>query len=107
MRIEIEIPYLFECDYNKDKFNDFFSMVLSDIHNGVLCGRYEEEIAEMFIKSFAESRIAYDVEAVVTELEKTKNECEPMYGGRSCGKEAKAIYAMALSYAISIVRGKE
>ena len=69
-----------------------------------------------FSKSYDESAIvhfvdnqptAYDVEAKVAELEKTKNECEPMYGGRSCGKEAKAIYAMALSYAISIVRGKE
>lgn len=95
MRIEIEIPYLFECDYNKDKFNDFFSRVLSDIHNGVLCGRYEEEIAEMFIKSFAESRVAYDVEAKVAELEKERKKCW-------CANEIRV-----MRKAISIVRGKE
>lgn len=65
---------------------------------------YDESVIVRFVEN---QPTAYDVEAKVAELEKTKNECEPMYGGRSCGKEAKAIYAMALSYAISIVRGKE
>lgn len=77
------------------------SSVVDGIQYG--CASRQNEIID-YIK---EQPTAYDVEAVVAELEKTKNECEPMYGGRSCGKEAKAIYAMALSYAISIVRGKE
>ena len=108
MRIEIEIPKEFEGDYNANKFKDFFGRVIADAtYNDGVCGLYELETAVMLQKAFAESKVAYNVEAKVAELEKTKNECEPMYGGRSCGKEAKAIYAMALSYAISIVRGKE
>lgn len=108
MRIEIEIPKEFECDYNVDKFKDFFGRIIAEIiYSDVCCGNYELETAQMLKKAFVESKVAYDVEAKVAELEKTKNECEPMYGGRSCGKEAKAIYAMALSYAIEIVRGKE
>ena len=70
MRIEIEIPKEFEPDYVEDKFKDFFSRVLSDIKTGDLCGRYEREIVEMFINAFEESKLAYDVEAKVTELEK-------------------------------------
>ena len=105
MRIEIEIPYLFECDYNKDKFNDFFSRVLSDIHNGVLCGRYEEEIAEMFINALAESKLAYDVEAKVAELEIEKETANRTF----CTFEQKVDLGrvFGLEKAISIVRGKE
>ena len=69
MRIEIEIPKEFECDYDVDKFKDFFSRVLHDIKSGLLCGKWEEEIVEMFIKAFEESKVAYDVEAKVAELE--------------------------------------
>ena len=59
-----------------------------------MCGRYEVETAEMFRKAFAESKIAYDVEAVVAELEKESFE-------DSCGR------AILLSDAEMIVRGKE
>lgn len=70
MRIEIEIPKEFESDYNGDLFKDFFSRVLCDIKEGrCLCGSYEIETAEMFLKAFDESKKAYDVEAVVAELE--------------------------------------
>lgn len=69
MKIEIEIPKEFESDYKRDKFKDFFSRVLCDIENGVLCGNYEKEIAEMFIKAFDESKPAYDVDGVVAELD--------------------------------------
>lgn len=72
MRIEIEIPKEFELDYVEDKFKDFFSRVLADIKTGDLCGRYEREITEMFMKAFAESKVAYSVEAVVAELMKLR-----------------------------------
>lgn len=57
MKIELEIPEMFECDYHSDKFKDFFSRVLCDIKDGTLCGNYEKETAEMFLKAFAESKI--------------------------------------------------
>lgn len=71
MRIEIEIPKEFGFDYVADKFKDFFSRVLCDMRSGVLCGNYEKETAEMFIKAFAESKPAYDVENVVEQIKKS------------------------------------
>ena len=68
MRIEIEIPKEFEGDYNADKFNDFFSRVLCDIKNGVLCGRYERETVLMLRTAFYTSKPAYDMEAVVEQI---------------------------------------
>lgn len=73
MRIEIEIPVEFESDYRGDKFKDFFSRVLCDIKDGTLCGNYEKETVEMFIKAFDESKTAYDVDKVVEELESAEN----------------------------------
>lgn len=71
MRIEIEIPKEFENDYTGDRFKDFFARVLCDItRKGVMCGKYEKETAEMFIKAFDESKTAYDVEKVVEEINK-------------------------------------
>ena len=56
MKIEIEIPKEFEGDYNFDKFEDFFMRVMADIDwNGNLCGNYEKETAEMFVKAFQNS----------------------------------------------------
>lgn len=69
MRIEIEIPKEFERDYTRDTFKDFFSRVLCDIDNMGMCGKYEEEITKMFIKAFDESKLAYDIDKVVEELE--------------------------------------
>ena len=74
MRIEIEIPKEFEGDYIKDKFDEFFGRVLCDIKDGTMCGKYENETARMLITAFAESKVAYDVEAMVAELEKLKDE---------------------------------
>lgn len=74
MKIEIEIPKEFEKDYKGDTFKDFFSRVLCDIDNKGMCGNYEKEIAEMFIKAFDESKQAYNIDKVVEELE--GQECE-------------------------------
>lgn len=72
MKLIIDIPKEFETDYNGDKFKDFFSRVLCDIDKGVLCGNYEKEIAEMFLKAFDESvSMANIVEKL--EEEKCKN----------------------------------
>ena len=55
MKLIIDIPTEFEIDYKGDKFKDFFSRVLCDIEKGVMCGNYEKETAEMFLKAFDES----------------------------------------------------
>lgn len=57
MKLTIDIPQEFEIDFIRDKFKDFFSRVITDIYNNDsgLCGQYEREIAEMFIKAFNEA----------------------------------------------------
>ena len=96
MRIEIEIPKEFEGDYDADRFKNFFNRVLTDIifFDG-LCGNYEKETAEMLQKAFVKSKVAYDVEAVVAELEAfaRENDREPNAG--------------FIDMCIEIVRGKE
>lgn len=56
MKVVIDIPKDFTGDYIVDKFKDFFSRVIADIddYKG-MCGRYEKEIAEMFLKAFDDS----------------------------------------------------
>lgn len=55
MEIKINIPNNFTDDYIGDKFKDFFSRVIADIDCKGMCGRYEKEIAEMFLKAFDDS----------------------------------------------------
>lgn len=55
MKVVIDIPKDFEGDYIVDKFKDFFSSVIADIDCNGMCGRYEKEIAEMFLKTFDDS----------------------------------------------------
>lgn len=55
MRVVIDIPNVFARDYCADKFKDFFSRVIADIDCNGMCGRYEEETAEMFLKAFDDS----------------------------------------------------
>lgn len=56
MKVVIDIPKDFTGDYIADKFKDFFSRVITDVDcRGVMCGRYEKEIAEMFLKAFDDS----------------------------------------------------
>lgn len=55
MKVIIDIPKDFTGDYIADKFKDFFSRVIADIDCKGMCGRYEKEIAEMFLKAFDDS----------------------------------------------------
>lgn len=52
MKITIDIPREYERDFIADKFKDFFSRVIADMHYSGLCGNYEKEIAEMFLEAF-------------------------------------------------------
>lgn len=56
MKVIIDIPKDYTGDYIADKFKDFFSRVIADIddYKGMR-GRYEKEIAEMFLKAFDDS----------------------------------------------------
>ena len=60
MKVIIDIPNDFIGDYIVDKFKDFFSRVYTDIGCKGLCGNYEKEIAEMFIKAFENSEDEYE-----------------------------------------------
>ena len=55
MKVVIDIPKDFTGDYIADKFKDFFSRVIADIDCKGMRGRYEKEIAEMFLKAFDDS----------------------------------------------------
>lgn len=56
MKVIIDIPKDFTGDYIADKFKDFFSRVIADVdRKGTVCGRYEKETAEMFLKAFDDS----------------------------------------------------
>ena len=55
MKVVIDVPKDFTGDYIADKFKDFFSRVIADIDCNGMCGRYEKEIAEMFLKVFDDS----------------------------------------------------
>lgn len=56
MKVVIDIPEDFTGDYIADKFKDFFSRVIADVDCKGMCGRYEKEIAEMFLKAFDDSK---------------------------------------------------
>ena len=55
MKVVIDIHKDFTGDYIVDKFKDFFSRVIADIDCKGMCGRYEKEIAELFLKAFDDS----------------------------------------------------
>lgn len=55
MKVILDIPKDFTGDYIADKFKDFFSRVIADVDCKGMCGRYEKEIAEMFLKAFDDS----------------------------------------------------
>lgn len=88
MRIIIDIPEQFESDYKGDMFKDFFSRVLCDIPKGTICGNYEKETAEMFLKAFDES---IPMDRIVEQLEEAKSEdvrtayCQSQNFKKPCG----------------------
>lgn len=57
MKIELEIPKEFECDFNSDRFEDFFQRAIADMNGDGWGGKYEIEIAKMFITSFKKSKV--------------------------------------------------
>lgn len=71
MKVVIDIPKDFEGDYIVDKFKDFFSRVIADIDCNGMCGRYEKEIAEMFLKAFDDSE-----EKEITKMEESVSVAE-------------------------------
>ena len=74
MRIEIEIPKEFEKHFIEDKFKDSLERIMADIKHSLengdcLCaGRYEFKTVEMLKEAFDNSRQAYDVNTVVSEI---------------------------------------
>ena len=51
MKLTIDIPREYERDFIADKFEDFFSRVITDINYDGMSGNYEM-IAEMFLEAF-------------------------------------------------------
>ena len=79
MRIEVEIPKEFEEHFKQDKFKDSLERIMADIkysfQNGdYLYSKYEYETIEMLAEALENSKSAYDVDKVVDELEKRKQE---------------------------------
>lgn len=54
MKIVIDIPKEFEKDYKRGAFKEFFGRVMADMN--CMCGNYEKETAEMFIKAFENAK---------------------------------------------------
>ena len=100
MKIIIDILTEFETDYKDNKFKDFFSRVLCDIKNGTLCGNYEKETAEMFLKSFDES---VPMDNIVENLEEESKKKHNKERDVLC-KIANASYSAGVKYAINIVK---
>lgn len=65
MKVIIDIPKEFESDL-QDKFNEFFERLIADIdfalekQEPLLCGNYERETAEMFLKAFEKATVIPD-----------------------------------------------
>ncbi len=67
MKIVLDIPDDYSRDYIADKFNNFFSRVYTDIDYKGMCGRYEKEIADMFLTAFDNSK---ELSGMVTDRSK-------------------------------------
>ena len=80
MRIEIDIPKAFEEHFKQDKFKDSFERTMADIKHSLengdcLCaGRYEYETIEMLEEALENSKSAYDVDKVISQLGDYGNE---------------------------------
>ena len=106
MKLIIDIPTEFETDYKGDKFKDFFSRVLCDIDKGVLCGNYEKETAEMFLKAFDESVPMANIVEKLEEREKYLENAmkESHENGHRFSEEKATNERVAIRYAIKIVK---
>lgn len=56
MIIQLEIPMVFERDYENDRFDDFFKKVNASINHFRVFGNYETEITQMMADAFKESK---------------------------------------------------
>lgn len=57
MKLVIEIPQEFECDWNRDKFHDCFNRVLADLGGMYsVSGRYEKETIKMLESAFRDAK---------------------------------------------------
>ena len=80
MRIEIDIPKEFEEHFKQDKFKDSLERIMADIKHSLengdcLCaGRYEYETIEMLEKALENSRKAYDIDKIISQLGDYGNE---------------------------------
>ena len=74
MKVVIDIPSHYTGDYIADKFKDFFSRIIADIDCNGMCGRYEKEIAEMFLKAFddSEEKISCRCDSITANMNKAK-----------------------------------
>ena len=100
MRIEIEIPVEFEEHFNQDKFKDTLHRLSADAH--LLAGRYEQETAIMLIKAFADSKLAFDTEKVVEQLEEKTDflkDCTK-YGNKDAEQQEKS-YSTMMMYEVT------
>lgn len=110
MRIEIDIPKEFEEHFKQDKFKDSFERIMADIKHSLengdcLCaGRYEYETIEMLEEAFENSKLAYDVEKVVKELNKLDVKAIKRYKGGTFGDYEGTDYYIKKSEAIEIVK---
>ena len=79
MRIEIDIPKEFEEHFKQDKFKDSLERIMADIWHSLeigncLCaGNYEYETIKMLEEALENSKLAYDIDKVVEELERHKD----------------------------------
>lgn len=100
MKVLIDIPEEFEDDYQTDRFKDFFDRAIADMD--VMCGKYERETAEMLSRIFRRS-IPYDLDSVVSELKKKREEQVDMY--MQTGRDEHILAMAAYAYSEEIVKG--
>ena len=110
MKLIIYIPKEFETDYQVNKFTDFFTRVSFVIEKGKglhgLCGNYEKETAEMFLKAFDES---VPMDSIVEKLEEREKYLENAMkesheNGHRFSEEKAMNERVAIRYAINIVK---